>query len=69
MIHEENHEWELTPEKLAQLLASDVPVRLIDVREINEYDICRLDGAELIPMAGLPGALPSINKEEHLVFY
>ena len=69
MTREEEHEWELTPEKLAQMMASDVPVRLIDVRETNEYNHCRIDGAELIPMKNLPGIVSSIKKEEYLVFY
>jgi rhodanese-related sulfurtransferase len=34
-----------------QLLDSGVRLRLIDVREPDEFAICKLDGAELLPLS------------------
>jgi rhodanese-related sulfurtransferase len=39
-------------------------IRVIDVREPWEYDVCRLEGAELIPMGDVPAALPRLEGEE-----
>ena len=34
-----------------QLLDSGVPLRLIDVRETDEFAICKIEGAELLPLS------------------
>lgn len=41
----------LEPEELRDLLANGGRVRLIDVREEEEWRICRLPGAELLPLS------------------
>ncbi len=40
---------------------------ILDVREPWEYGICRLDGAELVPMRQLPAALDQLNPEQETV--
>ncbi len=40
---------------------------ILDVREPWEYAICRLDGAELVPMRQLPAALDQLNPERETV--
>ncbi len=42
-------------------------LRIIDVREPHEWNICHLEGAELIPMAGLPGQLDRLDSAEEIV--
>lgn len=42
-------------------------VRTIDVREPHEFDISRIPGAELIPLAQLPSHLGSIDPSEDIV--
>lgn len=44
---------EITPEDLHALMAEpgDASFRLIDVREQEEFDICKLKGAELLPLS------------------
>ncbi len=37
------------------LLESDAPPRLIDVRELDEWELCRIPGAELLPLSQWPG--------------
>lgn len=45
---------EVSVGELKQLLASAKPPRLIDVREPEEWNACRIPGAELIPLSQWP---------------
>lgn len=44
-------------------------VRLIDVREPYEADICRIEGATLIPMRQIPEHLDSLPSDQHLLIH
>ena len=55
---------EITPQDLRDRLAGGERLRLIDCREPWEHDLCRLDGAELIPMGDIPAALPRLEGDE-----
>lgn len=58
---------EITPQDLRQRLDQ---VRIVDVREAWEYQICHLAGAESIPMGEVPAALPRLDGDEKpLVVY
>jgi adenylyltransferase/sulfurtransferase len=50
-------EHEVTVEQLKARLDSGRPVYLLDVREPNEFNICRIPGSVLIPLAQLPNRL------------
>lgn len=41
--------------------------RIIDVREPHELEICRLDGAEHIPMRRIPEHLAELPRDQHLL--
>lgn len=43
---------EITVEELDALRGTESPFRLVDCREADEFDYCRLEGAELIPLSG-----------------
>jgi rhodanese-related sulfurtransferase len=43
------------------MLDEGVPLHLVDVREQVEYQICRIDGAELIPMNTIPQKLQYLD--------
>ncbi len=62
---------ELRPIEAQAWLQSERPPRLIDVREQDEWDCCRLAGAELIPLSTFgslaPEALPDLDQP--LVIY
>jgi rhodanese-related sulfurtransferase len=63
---------EVHPYEVKQRLAAGEGVRLIDVREPHEHAICRIDGAELIPMRSIPGVLAALKEQAAggtLVFY
>ncbi|MEM8934000.1 MAG: ThiF family adenylyltransferase, partial [Acidobacteriota bacterium] len=40
---------------------------LLDVREPNEFEICRIEGAELMPMRSVPARLAELDRERLLV--
>ena len=42
-------------------------VRIIDVREPFELEICRINGAEHIPMRQIPNRLEALPKDAHLL--
>jgi rhodanese-related sulfurtransferase len=46
-------EIELPVEEAREWIAATRP-RLIDCREPDEWEICRIEGAELLPLSGSP---------------
>jgi rhodanese-related sulfurtransferase len=59
---------QITPRELADRLgATDDRPQLIDVREPWEFQICRIDGAELIPMRQIPSSLDRIDPQRPVV--
>ena len=40
---------------------------LLDVREPREFQICQLEGSQLIPMGQLPAALNSLDPQREVV--
>ncbi len=60
---------EVTPRELADKRARGDDFDLIDVREPHEYDIARLDGARLIPLATLAAALPTLNRDREIIVH
>ncbi len=60
---------EITPRELAQRLdAGDAPA-LLDVRTAEEWAICRLAGARLIPLAELEERLLDLDPQQEIVVY
>jgi adenylyltransferase/sulfurtransferase len=57
---------EITP---SQLAAERERYRLIDVREPYEWEIARIEGAELVPMGQIPGKINDLSREEAIVVY
>jgi len=58
---------ELAPQELAAKLARGDDFDLIDVREVQEYEIARIDGARLIPLGQVTEALPSLDHTREVV--
>jgi rhodanese-related sulfurtransferase len=54
--------FEITPAEVRAKLESGEPVALIDVRRPDEYQITRIDGAELIPMDTIPHHLDRLDQ-------
>lgn len=63
---------EISPLELKKMLEAREPVSLVDVREAHEYALCRIDGAELVPLGTIPQALVSLKEKaagRRLVLY
>jgi rhodanese-related sulfurtransferase len=64
---------EVSPEELHELMQRPGPrdFRLIDVREEDEFGICRLEWAELIPLSKLTEQAPTrlVDKDKPIVVY
>jgi len=61
---------EITIEELHALRTNQTPHRLIDCREEDEWHLCRIDGAKLMPLsrfAEVTSLLPDLG--EHLIVY
>ena len=54
---------EISAVALSSLLEDDEPVMLIDCREAFEFDICRIDGAQLVPMRSIPQYLQELKDQ------
>lgn len=52
---------EITASELSERLKNDPDVRLVDVREPHEYEIARIPGAALIPLAQVVSRLSEID--------
>ena len=59
----------ITPRELAERLVRNDDVQLVDVREPGEWDIARLPGARLVPLATLAESLHSLDRERDIVVY
>lgn len=52
---------EMTPQQVASRLKSDKPPLLLDVREPQEFALCRIEGSELVPMNTVPAELQRLE--------
>jgi rhodanese-related sulfurtransferase len=60
---------QMSATELADWLADpqrDKPL-LLDVREPAEFDICRIEGSQLIPMGTVPARLPELDPDADIV--
>jgi len=60
---------QIPPEELRRRLAAGEPVQLLDVREIWEYEVARIDGAALIPLGELTERVEELDPEAPTVVY
>lgn len=60
---------ELSPTDLVARRRRGDAIDLIDVREPHEWAIARIDGARLIPLSGLAGAIPTLDASREVVLY
>ncbi len=55
---------EISVEEVKRRLDSGEKLRLLDVREPQEFAIARIEGAELIPMRTIPGAVDQLRSPD-----
>jgi rhodanese-related sulfurtransferase len=54
---------EVSPAEVQARIDSGEALRLIDVREVSEHEICRIEGATLIPMRSIPQHLKGLDDD------
>ncbi len=64
-----NGEADITAPELAERLRRGERIHLLDVRTPEEWAICRLGGAQLIPIAELPDRLSEVDTTDEIVAY
>ncbi len=66
-------EMEIEPAEVQKMLAEKADFKLIDVRNPSEYDICRIEGASLIPLDVIeernPANLNGLDKGDRIVLH
>jgi len=60
---------EVTPRELQSRLSRGEELQLIDVREQFEWDIARIPGARLVPLATLPDVVATLDRDREVVVY
>lgn len=60
---------EVTPAELKRELGGGRPVVLVDVREVPEWELVRLEGAKLMPLSRLPGMANGLDPSMDIVAY
>jgi adenylyltransferase/sulfurtransferase len=60
---------EITPAEAKQRLERGGGVLLVDVREPWEFEICRIAGAQLIPMGTIPANLQVLDTDDDVICY
>jgi rhodanese-related sulfurtransferase len=60
---------EITPAEAKRRLDVGEKLLLVDVREPWEFEICRIEGAKLIPMGSIPANLQALDTDEDVICY
>jgi rhodanese-related sulfurtransferase len=60
---------QIQPQELKQRLVNGKAPLLLDVRQSWEHDICRLEGARLIPLADLASRYQELLDADQVVVY
>jgi rhodanese-related sulfurtransferase len=63
------NDLEITPAAAKQRLERGGGVLLVDVREPWEFEICRIEGAKLIPMGTVPANLQALDTDDEVICY
>ena len=63
------NELEITPAEAKALLERGRGVLLVDVREPWEFELCRIEGAKLIPMGSIPANLQALDSDDEIICY
>lgn len=62
-------DYEISVAELKQRLDRGDRMMLVDVRELWEYEVCRIEGAKLIPMGTIPANVQALDVEEDVICY
>ena len=62
-------ELEITPADVKARLDRGEKLYLVDVREPWEYDLCRIEGAKLVPLGSLAASLQTLPDVDEVICY
>jgi rhodanese-related sulfurtransferase len=60
---------EITPAETKLRFDRGEKLLLVDVREPWEFEICRIEGAKLIPMGSIPANLQALDTGDEVICY
>ncbi len=60
---------EITPQDVKARMERGEKVFLVDVREHWEYELCRIEGAQLVPLGALAASLNTLPDVDELICY
>lgn len=63
------NENEITVEELKKRMDRGDDIFILDVREPNEYQICRLEGSTLIPLGQLPARMHELDSAKEIIVH
>jgi rhodanese-related sulfurtransferase len=58
----------ITPSQLSERMRGEEPPLVVDVREPEEYELARLEGARLLPLSLFNEWAPSLDRGRETVF-
>ena len=58
---------EITPKQLKEKLSVGENLQLVDVREPEEFDICKIESSQLIPLGEIPARAGEVDKARPVV--
>jgi adenylyltransferase/sulfurtransferase len=61
--------YQISPRELSERLRRGDRPFILDVRNPEEWQICRLPGTTLIPLGELPSRLSELNPEEEIIVH
>ena len=59
----------ITVQELSERIKKAEDIFILDVRNLNEYETCRIEGSVLIPMSNIPTNIKHIPKDKTVVVY
>jgi rhodanese-related sulfurtransferase len=62
-------ELEIKPANVKERLDRGESLVLVDVREQWEYDVCRIEGARLVPLGSLAASLNTLPDVDEVICY
>ena len=67
----DNHEFKqsITVQELHEKIKSQEDIFMLDVRNLNEYETCRIEGSVLIPMSNIPTNIKHIPKDKAVIVF
>ena len=69
LVDNQEFKQSITVQELEKKIKQQKDIFLLDVRNLNEYETCRIEGSVLIPMSNIPTNVKHIPKDKAVVIY